>query len=124
MGIKVYDADQLLLDFEEPFYERDKSSITEQAGYVDAETQVKRLITAGANLELFRKGLMPDSYEYDEDEVPDCVLPDPTQDVGFDLADASQILRTVEASKRKQTVQKEEGQGGTSPESGASPTDA
>ena len=78
MGIKIYDAEQMLLDFEEPIYERDTSSITEQAGYVDAETQVKRMLVAGAHLIDFRRGLSPGAYEYPDGVVPDDAVPDDT----------------------------------------------
>lgn len=104
MGIKLYSRDQLLLDFEEPIHIRDTSSQTEQAGYVDAETQVTRLLRAGASLRDFRLGLNPGLYEYPDGDVPDDVVPDPTQRVGFDFADASaisaQLAAKAQAAKR------------------------
>lgn len=111
--VKIYGNDVLKLSYEEPLYERDISSITEQAGYVDAETQVRRMLTAGVNLMAFRKGM----YEYDDGDVPEDAQPDPTLDVGFDLADASRIIENAKATA--EALQKEGAEGGTSPVSGA-----
>lgn len=113
MSVRIYNFDVFTLDFEEPFFERDRSSITEQAGYVDAETQVKRMLVAGVNLADYRKL----SYEYGpDDSIADDVRPDPTMDVGFDLADASMIIDRAKATAL--ALQKEGGKGETSPVSG------
>lgn len=114
----IYSYDKSVFETQhiEPIYERDTSSITEQAGYVDAETQVKRMLVAGVNLMAFRKGM----FDYDDGVVPEDAQPDPTMDVGFDLADASQILENAKATA--EALQKEGAKGETSPESGVPPT--
>lgn len=118
--VKIYDNSVLALGYEEPIYERDTSSITEQAGYVDAETQVRRMMVAGATLQDFRRGMSSASFEYPDGQVPDDVVPDPTLDPMFDLSDASAILDRGAAAAA--ALQKEEGKGETSPVSGVSPT--
>lgn len=95
---KLYGPEHLEFDFQEPIYIRDTKSQTEQAGYVDAQTQVTRLIRAGATLRDFRLGLISGEYEYPDGVVPDDAKADPTQDVGFDMADASSIL-AIQKSK-------------------------
>lgn len=118
--VKIYGKDVFKLGYEEPIYERDTSSITEQSGYVDAETQVRRMMVAGATLVDFKRGMYPGAYEYPDGEVPDDAIPDPTLDPMFDMADASAILDRGAAAAA--ALQKEEGQGETSPVSGVSPT--
>ena len=78
-----------------PLYIRDTTTETEQVGYVDTEAQVRRMLLAGENLmEYHRK-----AYDYPEGEFDLKVAqPDPTLDVGFDLADADFYMRRVKSS--------------------------
>lgn len=77
---------------DKPFIERDVTTKTEQAGYVDTEAQVKRMLFAGENLMAYKKS----AYEFPESEFDiDEVRPDPTLDVGFDPADADMYRRKV-----------------------------
>lgn len=118
MAMNVYSSDTLVLLRDRPLYERDTSSQTEQAGYVDAKTQVTRLMAAGVNLLNYRRAY----YEYPDGNVPADAKPDPTLDVGFDLADGDAIVgklnskldaakasKDIDAAARKASNKAEEG---------------
>lgn len=100
MAVKIYDGSDLELGIDRNFYVRDTSSITEQAGYVNAETQVTRLIAAGVNLMDFRRQF----YDYPDGEVPSDAKPDPTMSVGFDLADADMIMSDLSSKAKKKAA--------------------
>lgn len=96
--MKAYNGDILLkLERDKPFFVRDVSSMTEQAGYIDAETQITRLMQAGVNLVAYRREM----YDYPDGDVPADAKPDPTLDVGFDLADAQMINESLAAKAKK-----------------------
>lgn len=98
--LKVFDGN-LLLKSSAPweFVERDPVSQTEQA-FVSKEQQIARFIRSGERLQAARR----EEFEYPDGDVPDDVVPDPTQRVGFDLADASaisaQLAAKAQAAKR------------------------
>lgn len=96
--IKLFDGDQLLLDFGESrsVHVRDPHSITEQSGFMTPEQQISRMMAAGVNLQDFRREM----YDFPDGNVPDDALPDPTQKLGFDLADASELLKVVSKGSR------------------------
>lgn len=66
--------------------------ITEQAGYIPVDVQVKNMILAGQRLGEYRR----EAYDFEPDvDVPDDVDVDPTRSPNFDLADGTQAgLRT------------------------------
>lgn len=97
--IKAFKGEQLEFDFGGAAYIRDPHSITEQSGYLTPEQQINRMMAAGVNLQQFRR----DQYDYPDGNVPDNAVPDPTQRLGFDLADASEMLKGVEAVRQQQT---------------------
>lgn len=77
---------------DKPFIERDVTTLTEQAGYLDTEAQVRRMLFAGENLRAYKRA----AYEFPEGEFDlDTVKPDPTLDVGFDPADADMFRRNA-----------------------------
>lgn len=77
---------------EKPFIERDVTTLTEQAGYLDTEAQVRRMLFAGENLRAYKRA----AYEFPEGEFDiNTVKPDPTLDVGFDPADADMFRRNA-----------------------------
>lgn len=87
---------------DKPFIERDVTTQTEQAGYVDAETQIMRMLYAGENLMQYKRL----AYDYPDGEVDiEKAVPDPTRKVGFDPADASFFMRRakslLEAAKQR-----------------------
>lgn len=87
-GYKCYDGVQLLLfDYDEPFIKRDPISLTEQS-YIDKEKQIASFIRSGEQLQNFRRC----DFDYPDGVVPDDAEPDPTQSLGFDLADYSALL--------------------------------
>lgn len=76
-------------------YIRDITTETEQVGYVDAGTQIMRMIAAGENLMDYKRY----AYEYQDGEVDIAkAVPDPTMKVGFDPADADFFMRRARAS--------------------------
>ena len=62
-------------------------NIVETAGYISAKKRIENLMAAGHNLEKFRKA----NYDFENEKDVDPNFHDPTRDVGFDMADASQI---------------------------------
>lgn len=76
---------------EVPFILRDTTCQTEQAGYVDAESQIKRLLYAGENLMAWKK----EFYDFPDGEFDDDVMPDPTEVLGFDPVDAQILVESV-----------------------------
>lgn len=91
-GYRSYDGQQLLLfDFDEPFVVRDHISMTEQA-YLDKEKQIASFIRSGEQLQNFRRG----DFDYPDGDVPEDAVPDPTQALGFDLADYSALKKKLE----------------------------
>lgn len=78
-----------------PLYIRDTTTQTEQVGYVDAGTQIMRMIAAGDNLMEYKR----EAYDYQDGEVDIAkAVPDPTRKVGFDPADADFFMRRARAS--------------------------
>lgn len=76
-----------------PIYVRDARSQTDQAGYVPTEKIVKQMMQAGAVFDAYNRA----EFDYPNGDVPLDVKADPTQDLGFDMADASRIMNEVEA---------------------------
>lgn len=90
---------------DKPFIQRDVTTLTEQAGYIDTEAQVKRMLFAGENLIAYKKS----AYEYPEGEFDlATVKPDPTLDVGFDPVDADMFRRNalerIKASRKRKAA--------------------
>lgn len=95
---KVYKLEGVKRDH--PIFERDVTTQTEQVGYVSAEAQVMRMLSAGVNLRAYHRA----AYDYPDGEVDvEKAVPDPTLKVGFDPADASFFMRraisSLEAAK-------------------------
>lgn len=67
--------------------------ITEQAGYIPIQVQVRNMLVAGERLNEYRK----EQFDFGPgEEVPSDVSPDITRSPYFDLADATQIGRAAE----------------------------
>lgn len=90
--IKTFNVDSLLTRDAKPFVERDPSTETDQAGFIPADVQINRFIKAGVRLTAARR----EEYEFPDGNVPDDVRPDPTEELGFDLADASAIMQGLQ----------------------------
>lgn len=91
--LKVYLEEGVKRD--KPFIERDTTTETEQVGYVDTESQVKRMLLAGENLMAYHR----QAYDYPDGEFDlRSAQPDPTMKVGFDPADASFFIKRAKAS--------------------------
>lgn len=90
----ILEGNPYIVQREIPFFERDTTCYTEQAGYVDAESQIKRLLYAGENLLNWKR----EFYDFPDGEYDDDVSPDPTETYGFDPVDA-QIL--MEAARKR-----------------------
>lgn len=87
------DPKKLFVERERPFVKRDTFSKVDQVGYVTFDQQVNSLILAGERVTAWKR----EAYDYPDGEVDVATAkPDPTMDVGFDLADASEILRKAE----------------------------
>ena len=66
--------------------------IVEASGYIPTKIQVENMLLAGQRLNEYRK----EQYDFsDGDSVPDDVVPDPTRDSRFDLADATRLGRAA-----------------------------
>lgn len=89
---QLIDGNELLLSRTRKFVERDRTTQTEQAGYVDAESQIKRLLYAGENLMNYKR----EFYDCPDGEWTDDILPDPTQALGFDPVDAQILMESIE----------------------------
>lgn len=87
------DPKKLYVERERPFVERDTFSNVDQVGYVTFDQQVNALILAGERVMAWKR----EAYDYPDGEVDEATAqPDPTMTVGFDMADASEILRKAE----------------------------
>ena len=76
--------------------------IVEVSGYIPTKVQVENMLIAGQRLNEFRR----EQYDYsDGDSVPDDVVPDPTRNPEFDLADATRLSRA--ANERLDQAKKE-----------------
>lgn len=93
--IGYFGSEAVLVKREKPFIERDATTMTDQAGYIPADVQINRFIAAGVRLQAARR----EEFEYPNGDVPVDVVPDPTADVGFDLADASALLNQIASSR-------------------------
>lgn len=92
--MKYADPKKLYVERERPFIERDTFSNVDQVGYVTFDQQVRSLILAGERVMAWKR----QAYDYPDGEVDEAnAVPDPTMTVGFDLADASEILRSTKA---------------------------
>lgn len=122
-GYKCYDGRQLLLfDFDDEFYERDTSSMTEQT-YLDKEKQIASFIRSGERLQNFRRS----EFDYPDGEVPDDAMPDPTAALGFDLADASDLqkklnMKAAASNTSEEVAAPAEGVAGGTAEKSSPPT--
>lgn len=68
--------------------------IVEASGYIPTKIQVENMLIAGQRLNEYRR----EQYDFSEgDSVPDDVVPDPTRDPQFDLADATRLGRDAKA---------------------------
>lgn len=101
---------------------RDTDSIVDPV-YITRSQQIKSFIRSGQMLHSFRS-----SYEYPDGNVPADVSPDPTADIGFDLADASalaaRLSKQAEAAKSEANKQQQARVGATAPEVNAGEADA
>lgn len=79
-----------------------EDSVVEVLGYMDAKTQISRLITAGKKLVDYRK----DQYDFNGEEINENFY-DPTRDSNFDIADASELSAGVNMRLNKLKKQKE-----------------
>ena len=70
----------------------DGTKVTETAGYIPAELQIRRLLEAGQRLDEWKEDLFDFAFN---EEVPDEYLP-PDRTLGFDPADASEHLRSFD----------------------------
>lgn len=68
----------------------------ETAGYISPKQQVQNLLNSGTNLRDYRIQNYQAGHEVKDDEVQI----DPTTNPGFDMADASRILRSIELKKQ------------------------
>jgi len=68
------------------------TKVTETAGYIPAELQIRRLLEAGQRLDEWKADLF--DFAFNED-VPDNYLP-ANRSLGFDPADATQHLRSFD----------------------------
>lgn len=67
-------------------------SIVEVSGYIPTKIQVENMLIAGQRLNEYRR----EQYDYSEgDSVPDDIVPDPTRNPEFDLADATRLGRAA-----------------------------
>lgn len=101
--------ERLYVERERPFIERDSFSNVNQIGFVTIEQQVTGLIIAGERVLSYKR----QAYDYPDGEVDVATArPDPTLDVGFDLADysfySSQLAkRLAKARKEKEVSEKD-----------------
>lgn len=95
--LTVYNVDCLKVKRDKPFIERDTSTKTEQVGYVTIGQLVTQMMISGERLVSYKR----QAYDFPEGVFDDSdVVPDPTLDLGFDLADASFYQSSI-ASKLK-----------------------
>jgi len=93
----LYNVDCLKVKRDKPFIERDTSTKTEQVGYVTIGQLVTQMMMSGERLMSYKR----QAYDFPEGVFDDNdLVPDPTLDVGFDLADASFYQSSI-ASKLK-----------------------
>lgn len=79
--------------------------ITEQAGYVPVQIQVRNMIAAGERLGEYRK----EQFDYAAGEtVPDDVEVDITRSPNFDLADGTQLGRAAISRLKEDAKAKKE----------------
>lgn len=79
--------------------------IVEASGYIPTKVQVENMMIAGQRLNDYRR----EQYDYSEgDSVPDDVVPDPTRNPEFDLADATRLGREANARIDKAKKEAEE----------------
>lgn len=100
---------KLYVERERPFFKRDTVSNVDQVGFVTFEQQVNSLLLAGERVMAWKR----EAYDFPDGEVDEVsAKPDPTMDVGFDMADASEILRKTQedielAKAEKEVAEKE-----------------
>jgi len=68
-----------------------KPAVVETAGYITPQQQIMSFINAGRRLGDYRK----EAYDARFDDDIDDIIPDPTRDPNFDLADASALLSNI-----------------------------
>lgn len=77
-------------------------TLVEKAGYVSSQKRIESMILAGQRLVELRKA----QYDFPQGMEIDETFHDPTRNLNFDLADASQLQIQTEASlKASQTAQ-------------------
>lgn len=76
-------------------------TIVETAGYITVQQRINNMMVSGERLKLARA----EKYDFKQGEPVDENFNDPTRDPNFDLADASQILNSVENSIQDQIAQ-------------------
>lgn len=75
----------------------DEVSKVETAGYIPADRQIEMFIQAGRRLDQARR----EQFDFAEgEEVPEDAQPDPTRSGAFDLADATQLGRALNAKAK------------------------
>lgn len=76
--------------------------LVEKVGYVSSQRRIDSLISAGIRLHQSRE----DQFDFngnDEDET----FYDPTRELDYDLSDASEAMKRLDASKREKKALKE-----------------
>lgn len=77
--------------------------IVEKAGYIPAKQQIMNLINAGKRLLDYRR----EQYDFSDPKEVDNEFEDPTRKGSFDLADASQITRSIEERAAMEKINKD-----------------
>ena len=93
-------------------------NLVERAGYIPAKIQIENLILAGKRLQEHRAEM----YDFTELSKIDLDFYDPTRSKNFDIADAFQLKRDVEARlKASQNAQEASGEVSNKKEGGSIP---
>lgn len=82
----------------EAFEKVSDETITETAGYVPSDRQIEDMIIAGRRLNEARA----QAFDFAPGEEDDGEFYDPTRSPGFDLADASRLVRNIAQKIKKQ----------------------
>lgn len=100
----------------EQFLEKDFGpSMTEQSGCIPPKIQIENILMAGERLAEYRRNM----YDFGYGETVDESFEDPTRNVGFDMADASEIAAKVASNLRRS----KEASRSTDPSDKADPAD-
>lgn len=102
-------APKLYTCFDRPpdsFEINEGEELVEKVGYVPANVLIENMIYAGQRLDLARSAY----YDFPEGKEVDDDFLDPTRKPGFDLADASSLMRTASGrlAEQRKLFEKEE----------------